>query len=55
MAWQQTDDKQLREPMMAKLDAERTRDIRITSLLCQNEVATSFWRNNDAIIPSRIY
>ena len=28
---------------------QRTRDAIITSLLCQHDVATSFWRNNDVI------
>ena len=29
---------------------QRTRDAIIASLLRQNDVATSFWRNNDVII-----
>ena len=31
-------------------DPQRTRDVIITSLSHQNDVATSFWRNNDVII-----
>ena len=30
--------------------SQQTRDATITSLLRQNDVATSFWRNNDVII-----
>ena len=33
---------------------QRTRDAIITSLLSQNDVATSFWRYNDVIITSRV-
>ena len=32
--------------------SQRTHDIEITSLLHQNDVITSFWRNNDVIITS---
>ena len=32
--------------------AQRTHDAIITLLLCQNDVAASFWRNNDVIIAS---
>ena len=34
--------------------SQRTRDAIMTSLLRQNDVATSFWRNNDVIIVSRV-
>ena len=30
-------------------------DVMITSLLCQNDVITSFWRNNDVIITSCVH
>ena len=36
------------------LTTQRTHDAIITSLLRQNDVATSFWRNNDVIIASRV-
>ena len=32
--------------------SQRTHDVIITSLLRQNDVATSFWRNNDVVITS---
>ena len=31
-----------------------TPDVPITSLLCQNDVAMSFWQTNDVIITSRV-
>ena len=34
--------------------SQRTHDVIIMSLLRQNDVATSFWRNNDVIITSRV-
>ena len=34
---------------------QRTHDVIITSLLHQNDVATSFWRNNDVIIMPRVH
>ena len=34
------------------IDTQRTHDVMITSLLGQNDVATSYWRNNDVIIAS---
>ena len=33
---------------------QRTRDAMITLLLCQHDVATSFWRNNDVISTSHV-
>ena len=33
---------------------QRTRGVIITSLLRQNDVATSIWRNNDVIIASYV-
>ena len=30
-------------------------DVMITSLLCQNDVITSFWRNNDVIVTSCVH
>ena len=33
---------------------QRTHDAIITPLLRQNDVATSFWRNNDVIVASRV-
>ena len=35
--------------------SQRTHDAMITSLLRQNDVATSFWRNNDVIITSCVH
>ena len=32
----------------------QSHDAMITSLLCQNDVATSFWRNNDVFIASSV-
>ena len=34
------------------LHLQRTHDVMVTSLLRQDDVATSFWRNNDVIIAS---
>ena len=39
-------------PPWRSTETQRTHDVMITSLLCQNDVATSFWRNNDVIITS---
>ena len=33
---------------------QRTHDATITSLLRKNDAITSFWRNNDVVVPSRV-
>ena len=37
------------------MPSQMTYDVKITSLLRQNDVATSFWRHNDVIIRSRVH
>ena len=43
------------EPPLMTLTSQWTHDVIIPSLLCQNYVTTSFWRNNDVIVTSCVH
>ena len=42
----------LTDQLHTQICPQRTHDVKITSLLRQNDVATSFWRHNDVILAS---